>query len=238
MKSNALEFEHDFGSEGEPLDASVYSVNQVHSSDVFLVEPEAEKSVIKDKKGDGLVSTRQTVAVQTGDCLPLLFGGVLSNGAPIVAAVHAGWRGLHAGIVEKAAKLLIEQGALNLTAVIGPAIGPCCFEVDRATFEVFSRRELNQPFLFNRQPQTKRGYRELQAKPTENDLWIDLAGIAKMQLENCGLRPERIELLPICTYCGGRSLASYRRATHERSKAGRQWSWISIQRRSDPVDSR
>jgi copper oxidase (laccase) domain-containing protein len=70
----------------------------------------------------------------------------------------------------------------------------------------------------------------LQAPVSANNLWLDLERIAELQLQKAGLDPARIERVGECTYCGHWGLASYRRATHEGLKTGRQWSWIGKQK--------
>ena len=62
--------------------------------------------------------------VQAADCAVIAIGG--TNGA--VAAVHAGWRGLCAGVVESAAEALHALGEDCLCAVVGPTIEACCYE--------------------------------------------------------------------------------------------------------------
>jgi YfiH family protein len=65
------------------------------------------------------------------DCVPIAI--VRTNGAPALAVVHAGWRGLAAGVVEAAVSALGEGTA----AVVGPSIGPCCYEVGPEVSELF-----------------------------------------------------------------------------------------------------
>ena len=62
--------------------------------------------------------------VLTADCLPIVL--LRTHGTPAVAVLHAGWRGLLAGVVDNGVKAL---GGGGLAAAIGPAIGPCCYEV-------------------------------------------------------------------------------------------------------------
>ena len=57
----------------------------------------------------------------------------------ILAAVHAGWRGMIAGIVGKAAAELSRRGRVT-AAVVGPSIGPCCFVVDEELLRRFAAR--------------------------------------------------------------------------------------------------
>ena len=79
------------------------------------------------RPGDGLWSDTpgEPLLVFTADCLPVALAR--TNGdRPAIAALHVGWRGLLAGVVENAAAAL---GGESLAAVIGPGIGPCCYEV-------------------------------------------------------------------------------------------------------------
>src|SRR3954469_6815987 len=93
---------------------------QVHGADVLRAEGQGEP-------GDGVWTDEpdKPLLVFTADCLPVAL--VRANGgAPAIAAVHVGWRGLLAGVVENAAAAL---GGGQLAAVVGPGIGPCCYEV-------------------------------------------------------------------------------------------------------------
>jgi YfiH family protein len=79
---------------------------------------------------DGLWTSTPGVAlaVLTADCVPVV---VADPNGRRVAALHAGWRGLTAGILERGVEALREQGSApaELMAFVGPAIGPCCYEV-------------------------------------------------------------------------------------------------------------
>jgi len=76
--------------------------------------------------GDALFSTTRMlpIAVGTADCLPIIIEGRSS-----VAVVHAGWRGLAAGIIESTLDTMRGAGDEPLRAAVGPGIGPCCYEV-------------------------------------------------------------------------------------------------------------
>jgi YfiH family protein len=80
------------------------------------------------------------VGVVTADCVPVL---LLARGARAAAAVHAGWRGAAAGVLEAAvARLCAVAGTAPaaLEAVLGPAIGPCCYEVGPEVRAAFRAR--------------------------------------------------------------------------------------------------
>ena len=70
----------------------------------------------------------------TSDCLPVLFSDVTGR---VVAAAHAGWRGLAAGILQNTVDQMRSQGAGEVLAWLGPAIGPAQFEVGQDVFNAF-----------------------------------------------------------------------------------------------------
>jgi len=109
-------------------EADLALAHQVHGDRVLVVgEGAGPLDVVGE--ADALVTTTPglIVAVRVADCVPVLL--VAPGG---VAAVHAGWRGTVAGIVERAVAVLCEVTGTRpeqVTAAIGPAIGVCCYEV-------------------------------------------------------------------------------------------------------------
>jgi YfiH family protein len=81
-------------------------------------------------EADGLVTsgTGVVLAVLTADCAPVLLA---DPGAGVIGAVHAGWRGLAAGVVEAGVAALAALGAdpAAVVGLVGPAVGGCCYEV-------------------------------------------------------------------------------------------------------------
>lgn len=86
------------------------------------------RSVIRDHDGLLCATGGLGLAISYADCVPVVIVAA-GDPAPSFATVHAGWRGMLAGIVGKAAVELARRGRL-LAAVVGPSIGPCCFTVD------------------------------------------------------------------------------------------------------------
>jgi YfiH family protein len=101
-------------------------LRQVHGAEVVTVTEASGGAA--GASADAVVTDLADVvlAVQTADCAPL----VLFDDGPtsVVAAVHAGWRGLSAGVVEAAVAACRALGAGPLTAVLGPCIGAECYE--------------------------------------------------------------------------------------------------------------
>src|SRR6185436_15261892 len=98
---------------------------QVHGTTVLEAAPDARPTA------DGLVTARagMLVGIVTADCVPVL---LVDRERRAAAAVHAGWRGAAAGILEAAVNDLHARFAVepaDLEAAIGPAIGGCCYEV-------------------------------------------------------------------------------------------------------------
>jgi purine-nucleoside/S-methyl-5'-thioadenosine phosphorylase / adenosine deaminase len=116
---------------GFPLEAVVQG-RQVHRA---RVERNAEPGT-EPNEADGQATTRDDVAllVLTADCLPIAL--VAQEG---VAILHAGWRGLAAGILEEGVTAMRELGAGEIQAAIGPGAGPCCYEVGADVAGAFGR---------------------------------------------------------------------------------------------------
>jgi YfiH family protein len=115
------------GTDGTPWRR--HAARQVHGARCVVVEPESgtfhgdADALLTRARGELLV-------VRTADCVPILAAAVGRGGVEGAAAIHAGWRGLLAGVVEAAVAGLrgLAPGG-RLVAALGPAIGPCCFEV-------------------------------------------------------------------------------------------------------------
>jgi YfiH family protein len=95
--------------------------HQVHGAGVLVVTRPGRHG-----EADALVTTTPGVAVgvATADCVP-----VVIEGAGFAAVAHAGWRGVVAGVVEATLDAVAALGLTAERAAIGPAIGPCCYEV-------------------------------------------------------------------------------------------------------------
>jgi YfiH family protein len=111
------------------------TVRQVHSPTVVRADPDRLGQGPPEARpplaeADGMVSDRRglLLAVFMADCVPVLLA---DPGAGVIGAVHAGWRGLLAGAVEAGVEALTGLGAdpAATVALVGPAIGPCCYEV-------------------------------------------------------------------------------------------------------------
>jgi len=146
-------------------------------------------------EGDGLTTATRGVAlvVLGADCLPVL---MWRRDRPDIAAAHAGWRGLAAGVVEEAVRALGD--ASSVFAAIGPGIGPCCFETGSDVRDLFARRF---------------GDRVVRGGA------VDLTEAARCALRSAGVAVAGITTVPSCTSCDAARFYSYRR---DGERTGRQ----------------
>lgn len=133
------------------LGAPIEWLNQIHGCDVHYAHPPASKTIAN---ADASVSTRSDVAlaIMTADCLPVLFAAFDNSGhVKGVAAAHAGWRGLHAGVLQATATALsssCELPASQIKAWMGPAIGPLSFEVGQEVRDAFTTQNAENARCF------------------------------------------------------------------------------------------
>lgn len=198
----------EFLGKGQTPPAAVVHCHQVHGTDI------AVERFGLEVKADGLLTTQRgiTLGIKTADCLPVLFAHPRT-----VAAVHAGWRGLTAGILQQATKQLTrELGDLYAVhAVIGPSIGIEAFEVGPEVVDALVRCSivLNEMELASVLMKGKR------------DRWhIDLQTAAALQLIKLGVRAENIAIVRECTLSATERWSSHRR---DGKNAGRNWAIVS-----------
>ena len=180
-------------------------VRQVHGSRVVI----ARASTPPDEEADAIVSLGPGVAacVAVADCVPILIGDPRSGA---VAAVHAGWRGTLARVAARAVEALArEAGAApgDLLAAIGPAIGPCCYDVSPDLAQYF-RDDLGARVA------------DVRTGGCRVDLWL----ANELVLRQSGVCRERIEVLGRCTACEPGAFFSHRR---DRGRTGRQVGFIA-----------
>jgi YfiH family protein len=97
-------------------------LQQVHGPRVVVVEsPGAESGEEADAAVAALPGA--ALAVLTADCAPV----ALASGEGVIGVVHAGWRGLRAGVIEGTLQYMRRMGATRVEAVLGPCIHPCCY---------------------------------------------------------------------------------------------------------------
>jgi YfiH family protein len=173
---------------GSKLGLELAWIRQVHGAEVRriidITELPAASGELPLVDGQATALPGLGLVVLVADCLPIAVAG---GGA--VAILHAGWRGLAAGIVAEGVRAVRELGGSGpLAAAIGPGAGPCCYEVGAQVHEAFADHG---------------DY----ARTGRN---LDLKAIAEAELRRAGVQD--VHDLGLCTICADRSLLfSHRR---------------------------
>jgi hypothetical protein len=172
------------------LPAEPFWLHQVHGCDVADANAAGAGPPCA---ADAAVATRpgSVCAVLTADCLPVLF---CSRAGDWVAAAHAGWRGLAAGVLERAVAHAPVPAA-DLLAWLGPAIGPQAFEVGSEVRAAFVVDDAGAADCF---------------APSPAGRWLaDLYALARRRLERCGVG--WVGGGGLCTCTDARRFFSFRR---------------------------
>ena len=196
--------------------------------------------------GDALVTAEPDILLSVGaaDCLPVLLADVRLR---VVAAVHAGWRGALARVIEKTVgemRRIFGSRPENLVTALGPAIGRCCYEVGDEVVDSFRAQFIQSDDFFYRPPRDPNanhtGSRYLllfhtQASPGHRreraSLHLDLVAVARAQLRAAGLKASAIHNSGYCTACCADLFFSYRR---EGAQARRMTAVIGMRPSSRP----
>ncbi|MBQ7292952.1 MAG: peptidoglycan editing factor PgeF [Clostridia bacterium] len=185
---------------------SVVSLPQIHSANIIDVNVSmCGEGYFKEPhiSCDGYVTSEcgAVVGVKTADCVPILLEAHNANMEIVaVSAVHAGWRGTLAGIARKAVLNLLDKGVglSEIKAAIGPSIGSCCFEVGSEVVETVSKNWGEK-------------YTDMFVVVKQNGFYIDLKGVNRQIIADCGVPLENIDVSTECTFCLGEKYYSHRR---------------------------
>jgi len=179
----------------------LYLLKQVHGTVVRAAPWEGRP------EGDAATADRAglILGIETADCLPVLLA---DPGRRLVAAAHAGWRGTAAGVTRAAVAALVQRGSrpADLVAALGPAIGPCCYEVGEELVGAFGP---GGGAFFRPRPR---------GRPH-----LDVRAANVAQLREAGLPEASIHQVGDCTSCRADLYHSYRRDGPE---AGRMISYV------------
>lgn len=199
---------HGFGTRRSVPPPRVIRPRQVHGVRVAEVRDRGAEP----GEADAIVSADRgcPVGIVTADCVPVL---AAARDGSAVAAIHAGWRGLAAGVVEAGIDVLRGRAAsgARLLAVVGPCIGICCYEVDDPVMQPL--RERFGPEL------------EAASRPAAPGHWmLDLGALVLAELARCGVAAgDRGRLPDACTRCDAERFHSYRR---DGEASGRLLHWV------------
>ena len=175
----------------------LYCAQQVHGANVLEILAETTPQIIGASPADGLISARSHTAccVRTADCVPLLVGDP-NRGS--VAAIHAGWRGVVAGIVLRTIERLSAMGSKpdHLLVAIGPHIRCSAFEVSEDVAQTIA----------NVTPRCLVVHRHVGSLPH-----VALVECVREQLRIAGVAPGNVDDVGGCTFSDATRFFSYRR---------------------------
>lgn len=162
---------------------------QTHSDNVEVID--INKKVYPDC--DALVTDKKNVAIALNfaDCVPIIFYDPVKE---VIGVAHAGWRGTVAKIGPKTLEKMVDEYCSkpeDIIALIGPAIGKCCFEVKEDVLKQISESVDNK------------------INDAISGMFADLKLINKIQLLASGI--EKIDLCEYCTSCQSGLFFSYRK---------------------------
>lgn len=182
-----------------PRPRLVVAVDQVHGTDTLVLDRPVSGREVFSGGWDSLVTNQPGVllTIRTADCVPVLIHDPVHH---VVAAVHAGWRGAVGGIVLHVLRQMAARfgsGATELTVAIGPAIGPCCYEVDEPVLTPLRERH--------------QGWQSVVVMQGAGKGRLDLRALVRMQALEAGVEPGKIAVVNPCTACRADLFYSYRR---------------------------
>jgi YfiH family protein len=166
-------------------------VNQVHGTRVIDA---AQTTCLEDADAAFTMRPNVVCVTMTADCLPVL---LCDEAGTVVAAVHAGWRGLCDGVIEAAVNKMATDNS-KVLAWLGPAIGPQAFEVGDDVRQQFLQKDANAIHAF---------------KPNGNKWLCDIYMLAKQRLQRSGITQIYGGGVDedFCTYTDEARFFSYRR---------------------------
>jgi YfiH family protein len=211
---NVPNISHGFGSKSDPVPNTVLKTwvdgrptwNQVHGAGIATIIRKNQNCGDVDAL---ITKTTNPIAVVSADCVPILLA---KKDGSMVAAVHAGWRGTRARILQKLSEELGTQGEdlKDWVAAVGPAIGKCCYEVSEEMIEDFIKAfpEIDADLI------------------TPSFRKLDLAAINAHELHRLGI--SGVDMLDLCTYCTIDMKKGPKFHSFRREGAGvRQWAVIT-----------
>lgn len=198
------------------------SMRQVHGDRIVVLDGDDREYLaggsslpVEAHVCDALVTNRpgRALGVKTADCVPIFLVDPVKR---VVGVVHAGWRGTALNIAGQvvdtfAARFSSRPG--DILATIGPAIGPCCYEVDATVYKALN-------------VYAKAGEEPLFRSGTAKGRWmLDLTMANRYQLEQRGVPATRIFTGNHCTSCRSDVFYSHRR---DQGRTGRHFSFLML----------
>jgi YfiH family protein len=172
----------------------VVTAHQVHGAQVAMVQSADGGGVVPSTDALMTNSPGMALLLRFADCLPLL---LYDPWHKAIALAHAGWRGCLAGVVAKTVARMgqdYHSDPSELTACLGPAIGPCCYQIGPDVIGLVKEVFPGENHLLLTQP--------------DGSLHLDLPAAVRRQLQQAGV--QQIEDSSVCTCCHTDEFFSHR----------------------------
>lgn len=196
----------------------IYLPIQKHTNKIIIIDaPDSPP-----QEGDGVITQLSNIliGVRTADCVPiLLYCRDAKDHAPVIAAVHAGWRGTALSILKNtisAFKSDFHCDPKEIMIAIGPSIKYCCYKVGQEVIDAVYEATGTGDYY----------------KHEHGNLFIDLVEANRKQALSQGIDYKNIWSSQDCTYCNPDTYFSYRQNPQIN---GRQGGFISISSRAAPI---
>ena len=197
-------------------DKKIFECQQVHGTRIVVLDSKNIKKFEKERvvpNCDGLITNLPDVflLIKTADCLPIL---VFDPEKQVVAAVHAGWRGVIGKIFWLAVlkmQRFFGSKTENLRVAIGPSVRGCCF--------------VHPSLIQSKLPEWQSFIKEVGGQKS-----VDLLSFVKDQLEQTGVKKENIEAVEECTVCYFRWFSHFASLRGAKDKKGFFASLIGLRR--------
>lgn len=184
-------------------ESKIVYLKQIHS-DTFHVVDKENYIKIKNSLGDAIITASREIAIGifTADCVPIIAADKKGRAA---AVIHAGWKGTNLNIAVKVIDYMVNYMGIerdDILVSLGPAIGPCCFQVGSNVAEKFKN-------VLNR----------------NGKYFVDLFKENINNLRDAKISEKNINSIDLCTYCNSDLFYSYRR---DNNNTGRMGTFIMI----------
>jgi polyphenol oxidase len=193
-------------------DKQIAFLRQEHGVQGKIIELHDDQNYIFQPAGDYLITQKINcgIGVVTADCLPIVIYDSINHATGIV---HAGWKGLQAGVLKVVvADMIVQFGSRpeDLLVYLGPSAQPCCYEVQQDFVDQFREHEKNFHEFFIKK---------------DGKIYFDSRSFIMVIARSLGIVPEKLYTrYNLCTICN-LSFCSYRR---EKEKARRQVTMICL----------
>jgi len=176
----------------------VVSLRQVHQDDCVVIT--SKDKLRREYRGDAVLTDRKDIfiTIQVADCVPIF---LLEEKRKVIGLIHAGWKGTLLGIAKRTIETAKERLGCepeDFTVWFGPSIRSCCYRISDDVAILFD----DECF----QPSAKQG------------ATLDLIGINRKQLLDCGVKDKRMFTTNCCTCCDDKLFYSYRREKENTSR--------------------